>query len=162
MFIFIGFFYKTKRNSGVKLDTERLKNKFTDEDGCLLGCCAMYSGTSLPTFKRCLLPPLSGRCPKFLPDYTAQQPRRQPLHTRRRENLKSHKFTDLLKYQAILFSVQCFVTISLVLYIARSIQMVKTKSRHCTSPWSVESIWIWFSRQPLTKTIEPENPINVR
>jgi hypothetical protein len=31
------------------------------EDGCLLGCCAVYSGRSLPTFQRCLLPPSSGR-----------------------------------------------------------------------------------------------------
>jgi hypothetical protein len=30
------------------------------EDGCLLGCCAMQSGRSLPTFQRCLLPPSSG------------------------------------------------------------------------------------------------------
>jgi hypothetical protein len=25
------------------------------EDGCLLGCCAVQSGTSLQTFQRCLL-----------------------------------------------------------------------------------------------------------
>jgi hypothetical protein len=23
------------------------------EDGCLLGCCTLYSGRSLPTFQRC-------------------------------------------------------------------------------------------------------------
>jgi hypothetical protein len=31
------------------------------KDGCLLGCCAVWSGRSLPTFQRCLLPPSSGR-----------------------------------------------------------------------------------------------------
>jgi hypothetical protein len=31
------------------------------EDGCLLGCCAMQPGRSLPTFQRCLLPPSSGQ-----------------------------------------------------------------------------------------------------
>jgi hypothetical protein len=45
------------------------------EDGCLLGCSAVESGRSLPTFQRYLLPPLSGT---MIPDYMAQQPRRQP------------------------------------------------------------------------------------
>jgi hypothetical protein len=27
------------------------------EDCCLLGCCALQSGRSLPTFEGCLLPP---------------------------------------------------------------------------------------------------------
>jgi hypothetical protein len=27
------------------------------EDDCLLGCCSVWSGRSLPTFQRCLLPP---------------------------------------------------------------------------------------------------------
>jgi hypothetical protein len=31
------------------------------EDHCLLGCCAVYSGRSLSTFQRYLLPPSSGR-----------------------------------------------------------------------------------------------------
>jgi hypothetical protein len=31
------------------------------EDGCLLGCSAVYSGGSLATFQRYLLPPSSGR-----------------------------------------------------------------------------------------------------
>jgi hypothetical protein len=30
------------------------------EDGCLLGCCAVYFDR-LPTFQRYLLPPISGR-----------------------------------------------------------------------------------------------------
>jgi hypothetical protein len=30
------------------------------EDGCLLGCCAVKSGRSSPTFQRCLLCPSSG------------------------------------------------------------------------------------------------------
>jgi hypothetical protein len=31
------------------------------EDGCLLGCCAVQSGRSLPTFQRCMLTQSSGR-----------------------------------------------------------------------------------------------------
>jgi hypothetical protein len=31
------------------------------EDGSLLGCCAVWSGRSLPTFHKCLLHPTSGR-----------------------------------------------------------------------------------------------------
>jgi hypothetical protein len=31
------------------------------EAGCLLGCCAVLSGRSSPTFQRCLLPQSSGR-----------------------------------------------------------------------------------------------------
>jgi hypothetical protein len=31
-----------------------------NEDGCLLGCCAVESGRNWPTFQRCLLPPSSG------------------------------------------------------------------------------------------------------
>jgi hypothetical protein len=122
-------------------------NKVYSQDGwllCLLGLCTVQSGRSSPTFQRCLLTPSSGshrpdvggskhlwNVGKLLPDYMAQQPRRQPssysppwqpeislmteaastsetsvnfyqipwsnnpedshLHTRRRENLKSHK-----------------------------------------------------------------------
>jgi hypothetical protein len=36
------------------------KADFSSEDDCLLGCCAAWSGRSLPTFQRCLLPPSSG------------------------------------------------------------------------------------------------------
>jgi hypothetical protein len=32
------------------------------EDGCLLGCSAVQSGRSLPTFQRSLLPPSPGYC----------------------------------------------------------------------------------------------------
>jgi hypothetical protein len=49
------------------------------EDGCLLGCIAVYTGISLPTFQRSVLPPSSGR---WLV-YTALQPRRQPSLTER-------------------------------------------------------------------------------
>jgi hypothetical protein len=41
-------------------------------DGSLLSCSAVWSGRSLPTFQRSLLPPSSGA------DYTALQPARQP------------------------------------------------------------------------------------
>jgi hypothetical protein len=44
------------------------------EDDCLLGCCTVQSGRSLPTFHRFLLPPSSRWW-----DYTMQQPSRQPL-----------------------------------------------------------------------------------
>jgi hypothetical protein len=53
--------------------------KSDNEDGCLLGCCAVWSGRCLLKFQRCLLPPSSGR----------NNPEDSHLHTRRRENLKS-------------------------------------------------------------------------
>jgi hypothetical protein len=37
-------------------------------DGCLLGCCAVCSGRSLPTFHRCLVPSSSGRCVTYSPE----------------------------------------------------------------------------------------------
>jgi hypothetical protein len=74
------------------------KNELTGtefyEDGYILDCCTVKSGRHLLTFQRCLLPASSGRLvsvEKLLPDYTAQQPRRDShLHTRRRENLNSY------------------------------------------------------------------------
>jgi hypothetical protein len=50
------------------------------EDDCLLGCCAVQSGRSLPTFLRS--PDDGGsellwNVGKYIPDYTAQYPRRQ-------------------------------------------------------------------------------------
>jgi hypothetical protein len=36
-------------------------NSFRFEDDCFLGCCAVSSGRSSPTFQRCLPPPSSGR-----------------------------------------------------------------------------------------------------
>jgi hypothetical protein len=71
------------------------------EDGCLLGCSAMKTGMSLPTFQRSVLLPSSERFPargfihrpddggstdlwnvgKLVPVYTALQPRRQPSST---------------------------------------------------------------------------------
>jgi hypothetical protein len=38
--------------------TTRRYNPEEYEDGCLLGCCTVQSGRSLPTFQRCLLPHL--------------------------------------------------------------------------------------------------------
>jgi hypothetical protein len=83
------------------------------EDSCLLGYCAVLSGRSLPTFQRCLLPPSSGPTSIIALMMEAvstsetsvnfyQATRRNieediHLHTRRRENLKSH-----LKYVSIL------------------------------------------------------------
>jgi hypothetical protein len=34
--------------------------KFRNEDGCLLCCCAVWSGRILQMFRKCLLPPSSG------------------------------------------------------------------------------------------------------
>jgi hypothetical protein len=34
----------------------KVRSRSAFEDDCLLGCCAMKSGRSLPTFQRCLLP----------------------------------------------------------------------------------------------------------
>jgi hypothetical protein len=65
--------------------------KIQNEDGCLLGCCAMSSCVNRPMFQRCLLPQSSvihrpddggnkhlWNVGKFLPDNMAQRPRRQP------------------------------------------------------------------------------------
>jgi hypothetical protein len=49
------------------------------KDDCLLGCCAVQSGRSLPTFQGCLVPQSSGRSPWL---WRQQAPRR-------RENIKS-------------------------------------------------------------------------
>jgi hypothetical protein len=38
------------------------------EDDCILGCCAMWSGRSLPTFQRCLLPPSSSDRRRNIPE----------------------------------------------------------------------------------------------
>jgi hypothetical protein len=62
------------------------RNNGNSGDDCLLGCSAVLSGRILPTFQRCLLPPLSRRSAlmmeaanvsRLLPDNTAQHPRRQ-------------------------------------------------------------------------------------
>jgi hypothetical protein len=51
-------------------------------DGCLLGCSAVWSGSSSPAFQKSLLLTSSAWLPwwwgRLLPDYTAVQPRRQP------------------------------------------------------------------------------------
>jgi hypothetical protein len=72
-------------------------NTVTVEDGCFLGCCTMQSGRSSQTFKRCLLPPSLGRwlstsetSVKFYQTTWCNNPEDSNLHTRRRENLKSH------------------------------------------------------------------------
>jgi hypothetical protein len=72
----------------------------------LLGCTVMFTNRCRPTFQRCVLPPSSGRCVIALmmevartcetsvdidlrtQQYISEDPY---LHTRRRENLKSHK-----------------------------------------------------------------------
>jgi hypothetical protein len=45
---------------------DKISGSHGDEykDDCLLGCCAVLSGRYLPTFRRCLLPPSSGRSPR--------------------------------------------------------------------------------------------------
>jgi hypothetical protein len=63
----------------------------SSKDDCLLGCCAVKYGRCFPTFQKCVLPPLSGRCHrpddggskhhcyvgKPRPNHTAQHPRRR-------------------------------------------------------------------------------------
>lgn len=44
-----------------RVETDYCKITHSPEDGCLVGCCAVYSCTGRPTFRRYLLPPSSGR-----------------------------------------------------------------------------------------------------
>jgi hypothetical protein len=55
-------FTAQKLNKFIKSETSG-SHSCEYEDGCLLGCCAVWCGTSLPTFQSCLLPPSSGRSP---------------------------------------------------------------------------------------------------
>jgi hypothetical protein len=79
-------------------------DEYEDDDGCLLDCCTVYSGRSLPTFQRCLLPPSSGLIAlmmeaasisetsvSFYKSPRRNNPEDSHLLTRRRENLKSHR-----------------------------------------------------------------------
>jgi hypothetical protein len=73
-------------------------------DGCLLGCSPVYSGRSLPTFQRTLLPPSSGRYSterteatrtsetsvNFYQTTREYNPEDSHIRTNRRENLKSY------------------------------------------------------------------------
>jgi hypothetical protein len=67
--------------------------------GCLLVCCAVRSGRSLPTFKKFFLPPIIR--PMIETVSTSEtsvnyrttlrnKPENSDLHIRRRENLKVH------------------------------------------------------------------------
>jgi hypothetical protein len=79
----IGFTWET---SGFKI-----LNLNRTEDGCLLGCCAVLSGRTLPTFHRCLLPPSSRwRVLNFYQTTRRNDPEDSHLHARRRENLNCH------------------------------------------------------------------------
>jgi hypothetical protein len=87
---YVKCYIKKDKMAGITCGTRGERtNTRNVEDGCLLGC----SGRCLPTFQKCLLPPSSGRLRrhhpeggskhlrnvgKFLPDYTAQHPRKQP------------------------------------------------------------------------------------
>lgn len=51
----------TDLHGSSEVDLVRLAEKNSDEDGCLLGCGAVQSGRSLPTFHGSLLLPSSGR-----------------------------------------------------------------------------------------------------
>jgi hypothetical protein len=60
------------------------------EDGCLLGCSAVWTGITLPTFQRSVLPPSSGL-----------QPRRQPSSRWRRHLSKKVNSSRCLKNHAV-------------------------------------------------------------
>jgi hypothetical protein len=57
-------------------------NTFVFEAQNILGCTAVFLIECRPTFQSCVLPPSSGQ---YIPEDSE-------LHTRRRENLKSHTF----------------------------------------------------------------------
>jgi hypothetical protein len=88
-------FYRTTQLRTEECWTGTACNRGISQDGCLLGCCAVYSDRSLPTLQKWLLLPSSGRwvmsyrphdggskhlwnAHKLVPDYTAHHPRRQP------------------------------------------------------------------------------------
>jgi hypothetical protein len=78
--------------------TTTQNNKYNYKDESLLGHRAVQSRWSRPAFHKCVLPPShndGGTTDLWnvgqIRDYTALCPRRLHLHTRLRENLKSHK-----------------------------------------------------------------------
>jgi hypothetical protein len=70
------------------------------EDGCLLGCCAVYSGRSLPQFQRCY----------FYRTTWRNNPEDSHLHTRHRENVKSESAITLFLH---LLNVPCDAKVAL-------------------------------------------------
>jgi hypothetical protein len=83
----------------------RTKNNRFLEAQNLLGCNAMFLIGCRPTFQRCVLPPSSGRSHARTSETSVdiqlrtQQyiPEDSELHTRRRENLKSHTIGSLIQ-----------------------------------------------------------------
>jgi hypothetical protein len=63
-----------------------------NEDGCLLGCSAVQSGRSLPTFQRSLLPPSSWMTTR------RYNPEDSHLSTHHRENLRSYFLRNVCKH----------------------------------------------------------------
>jgi hypothetical protein len=53
---------KTNKKTRKQMNFFEVSDLYADEyeDGCLLGCCAVYFCRYWPTFRRCLLPPWSG------------------------------------------------------------------------------------------------------
>jgi hypothetical protein len=77
---------------GVTMTDERRNEQIAQEDGYLLGCCAVKSRRSLPTFYR---PDYGGSNTSetsitFYQTTRRNNPADSHLHARRRENLKSH------------------------------------------------------------------------
>jgi hypothetical protein len=70
------------------------------EDGCLLGCCAPYSGRCLPTFQRCLLP-LSSGPPALTTRRSNLEDSRLRGHTRGCRNLKAHRFDVVISTRPV-------------------------------------------------------------
>jgi hypothetical protein len=71
----------------------RANTVFMYEDDCLLACCAVSSGRSLPTFRKCVeAASTSETSVNFYQSTRRNIPEDSHLHTCRRENLKSHLY----------------------------------------------------------------------
>jgi hypothetical protein len=83
-----------KPNTCVSTKSEPRRWELEREDGCLLGCSSMYTGISLPTFQRSVLPPSSGR---------RSEAERAPEAL---ESRRSRMLNELANYSAAIFKKQ--------------------------------------------------------
>jgi hypothetical protein len=73
------------------------------EDGCLLGCCTLWTGRSLPTFQRCLLPPSSRLSVNVCQTTKRNNPEENHFH------LKSYVYHSWNSYIAFFITITvCF------------------------------------------------------